>query len=241
MSTEFSRWYEIYEESVGDLARDTWQDGIVREVVRLGVKSGRVLDVGAGSGIGARLLGEKGDFHITALDRSLEMLGYAGSIYDEVVVGGFCSIGDSSLEPFDLIVSGFDSLNYLNEAELEKFFTSCSQILKTEGKMIFDYSSPKLLWEEWREKSSVQELGKGTLCWSHRLDEETKGSLITLSFVDKSGKEVWQENHTQYSHDTYTMHRLAKEAGLVIASIRNLGDDGFSPDRNTHVYVMELN
>ena len=43
---EFAHWHSTYEEAVGGLSQQTWQAGILKEIRRLAIKKGRVLDVG---------------------------------------------------------------------------------------------------------------------------------------------------------------------------------------------------
>ena len=235
---EFAHWARTYEEAVGELSARTWQAGILKEVSRLGKNKGHVLDVGAGSGIGGRLLKDLAPFHITALDRSVEMLALAEGVYDEKINREFSSF-DIPDSQFDFVVSGFDSLNYLREPQLKSFFDSVGKVLAPDGYLIFDYSSPKLLWEDWFDKKYEQQLSNAILQWGHRLNPETKGSEITLTLLDKERRKLWQEDHVQYTYDCYQMHRFTQNSGLTIERIRNLETETFSPAQNTHVYVIK--
>lgn len=234
---EFAHWYSTYEEAVGELSQRTWQAGILKEIRRLAIKKGRVLDVGAGSGIGGRLLKEIAPFRITGLDRSAEMLALADGVYDETIKDDFSSFEITGAD-FDLIVSGFDSLNYLPEPRLKSFFASVRKALAPDGHLIFDYSSPKLLWEDWSDKHYDQQLSQSILKWDHRLNPDNKGSEITLTLLDKEHRKLWQEDHVQYTYDCYQMHQLTQNSGLTIERIRNLESETFSPAQKTHVYVI---
>lgn len=237
LSMEFAHWAATYEEAVGELSQQTWQAGILKEVSRLGKNKGRVLDVGAGTGIGGRLLKKLAPFHITALDRSAEMLALANGVYDQTINRGFSSFEIPGSQ-FEFIVSGFDSLNYLPEPQLKSFFDSVRKALAPQGYLIFDYSSPKLLWEDWLDKKYEQQLSNAILKWGHRLNPENRGSEITLTLLDKDRRKLWQEEHVQYTYDCYQMHRLTQNSGLTIERIRNLESETFSPAQKTHVYVI---
>lgn len=239
MAKEFSCWADTYEEAVGDLSRETWTLGILKEVLKRPAARPRILDVGGGTGIGARLLRSHIPCTISAIDQSPEMLSRSQKEFDEIHQQDF-SLFDFRDSPFDLIVSGFDSLNYLSKQPLQSFFQSVARSLTPQGQLIFDYSSPHLLWEEWASKEYSQTLKHGVLRWKHRLLEETKGSEITLEYSSFDKTLIWSEHHIQFTHDTFEMHQLAHAAGLEILRVRNLKDEHYSPNRNTHVYCLAL-
>ncbi|MEN9846796.1 MAG: hypothetical protein RIS36_1943 [Pseudomonadota bacterium] len=234
---EFSQWADVYEEAVGEMARLTWASGIVPEIIRQQRLTGSILDVGCGTGVGGRMLKAIAPFRVVGLDRCAEMMARSGGVYDRTVEADF-SCFDISDERFDFIVSGFDSLNYLSTQQLGSFFKSAHRALKDDGKIIFDYSSPQLLYERWRDMSDRQTLSQGILDWTMRSKSPSDGCEIVLSWKDFDGKEKWRERHVQFTHDCYQMHTLAKHAGLVVERVRNWNGQEFSPSVSTHVYVL---
>lgn len=234
---EFSQWADVYEEAVGEMARLTWASGIVPEIIRHQRLTGSILDVGCGTGVGGRMLKAIAPFRVVGIDRCPQMIERSSGIYDRIVEADFSSF-EIEDERFDLVVSGFDSLNYLSTERLGSFLKSAHTVLKDNGKIIFDYSAPQLLYERWKDMSDRQSLSQGILDWAMRSISPSDGCEITLSWKDLSGKEVWIERHVQFTHDCYQMHTLAKQAGLVIERVRNWNSQEFSPSFPTHVYVM---
>jgi predicted TPR repeat methyltransferase len=234
---EYTEWPASYNESVGELALSTWQRGIAHEVARLELRPEAVLDVGAGTGVGAVALRPLGTFHLVGLDRSAEMLAHLKD-YDEVIVHDAATV-DLGSRRFQLVVSGFDTVNYFDRESLAALFSLCAKHLDPSGLLIFDYSSPKLLREDWRNDSSEQELEHGSLRWTHHYDDAAERSHTSIQML-QNGTVIWSEDHYQYALDTYEMNCIARSSGLRVSRVRNLASDEFSPDANTHLYVLRL-
>ncbi len=236
----YDEWKMTYSESREELARNTWENGIIRELSESGVSSGMVLDAGAGTGVGARLIKELGEIYVISVDQSETMLNDAKLYSDEIHVGDIANLeeveGISS--DIDYIVSGFDTLNYLNRYELGKFFLWASSHLVKKGEILFDYSSPLLLKGYWRKRKYEQELDSGRLFWSHRYIEALKVSETTITYVGQGNNELWSEQHIQYSFSPSDIQKIARYCGLRVKKIRDLGSSNYSLDGFTHVYVV---
>src|ERR1041385_3311968 len=136
---EYSRLAECYDTLLGEEATATWRAGILREIELIGFRSGRILDLGAGTGIGARLLRQKGDYHLTLLDKSQQMLDRAKQYADQLVLADMTAFSMPGKE-FDLITSGFESINYLSPIQLPKMFAAVAKHLAMRSLFIFDYA-----------------------------------------------------------------------------------------------------
>lgn len=235
-ATAFAHWAATYELFEGDIAWDTWRQGILHELLRLNRTQLRVLDVGAGTGIGYRAIKhELPDAVTTSLDRSVEMLDAGEVPMDQRLVADMA--GFSLVEHYDAVVSGFDALNYLNYEGLAGFFRSAAAVLREGGHVIFDYSSPKLLREDWRCLETSTERDAFTLRRRHRFDDLLKRSESEL-ILARAGAVLWTEIHYQYAYDTYEVYRLANRYGFEVEETRNIDGTPFSPASTTHVYVM---
>lgn len=233
----YDDWKNTYEESVEELSIETWQKGIIKELSQIGANTGVVLDAGAGTGIGARLIRKLGEFRIISVDRCEAMLIESEQYSDETYVRNLSDIGDIA-HRIDYIVSGFDTINYLSRYELGEFFLWASNHLNESGKIIFDYSSPKLLRDDWNNLKYDQEISSGKLYWSHQYIDALEISQTIIKQVDNKNKEMWSENHIQYAFDPFGIQRIANHCGLKVEKVRNLNNDDFSPAENTHVYVI---
>ncbi|WP_281906421.1 methyltransferase domain-containing protein [Phytohabitans aurantiacus] len=230
---------EEYDRLLGDLAVRTWQQGILAELARIGVPAGAtVVDLAAGTGVGGRLLRSLDDnLTLVGLDASIEMLRQAGGSYRQLVEADLCQIPLPSGFA-DVTVSGFDSLNYLDGTRLGRCLGEVGRVLKPGGWLVFDYSSPHLLCQQWRDHHHTDQLADGTLHWRHRADRAGSRCVTTLTRYDQTGAVRWEEQHVQYALDAFQVHRLAESAGLRVDRVRDLHRAEFSPSASTHVWSL---
>jgi ubiquinone/menaquinone biosynthesis C-methylase UbiE len=222
-------------DSVGDLSKDTWQKGILSEIKKRGIRGGTVLDLGGGNGVGSDLLQSIGMFQVTALDSSPAMLELNRTATKKVVTD-FLKAKDLP-DRYDLVVSGFDSLNYLNPKHLPELFNGFAKILNPNGLVIFDYSSPKFLSVDWSDTKFSQDVLGGRLDWKTKFDP--RESRCDLELVYWTGeKQEWAEAHSQYTVNAYQIQDALQGSGLAVEYVRNLNGETFSPQANTHVYVI---
>lgn len=231
-------WASDYETVVGKLSQETWQYGIIEEIKSIEIVKGKVLDAGAGTGIGAKSLKELGNFHVASLDQSPEMLELAKKNSDEIIVA---DLNQFSLEKskFDVIVSGFNALNYLNRVSLANFFQNASNCLKPSGYIIFDYSSLRLFQEYWENLSYETAVSQGTLLWNHQYNYVNQCSNTHITLIDDNKTEIWSEAHIQYSFDVFEIYQLAKQANLTVSRVRDIKKKYFSPSSYTYLYVIQ--
>jgi SAM-dependent methyltransferase len=228
-----------YDALLGALAEQTWHRGILAEVNRLGWdRHGLVVDLGAGTGIGGRLLAaEAGATRLIAVDDAEPMLARAAPYYERLLLSDIANVAlpDASA---DLVVCGFDTLNYLNPVQLASCFESVSRLLHPAGWLVFDYSSPQLLRCHWRDLATVDQLPEGTLHWRHRFDADLGYCLTTVERRDIVDRTVWREEHIQYALDTAELQALAATAGMRVDRVRDLDRAEFSPAAHTHVWTL---
>jgi SAM-dependent methyltransferase len=229
-----------YEHVLGDLAEETWRTGILTELARLARPGagGVIADLGAGTGIGGRLLSEHGWGHQRiGVDRSVPMLSRGAQFYDVTVMADITKLplADGCA---DFAVCGFDTLNYLAPPQLRSCLVSAARCLKPGGWLIFDYSSPELLRRRWRDYQHDQQLTDGLLRWRNRYDPVAQKCVSDIERHDITGRPVWRERHIQYALDAFPLHEAAAEAGLHTERVRDLDRPEFSPGASTHVWVL---
>jgi SAM-dependent methyltransferase len=230
---------EEYGYLLGPLAEQTWRQGILAEVTRLGLTAGTVVvDLGAGTGFGGRLLPTvvAAPYRI-GVDGSSSMLRHAADAYERVEVADLRRL---PLDPATagLVVSGFDTLNYLDAEALAACLAQVARIMTGSGWLVFDYSSPQLIRGTWRDHTQVDELPDGRVRWRHRYDPRGHRCVSTVERLDRTDAVRWQETHVQYALDTYELHALAVRAGLQVDRVRDLDRDQFSPAAHTHVWTL---
>lgn len=228
-----------YDQLLGPLAEQTWRQGVLTDIARLGVAAGAtVVDLGAGTGIGGRLLpAAVAGAHRVGVDAAAAMLAQASTWYEQTVLA---DLRDLPLETASvaLMVSGFDTINYLDADGLAECLPEVSRCLIPRGWLIFDYSSPQLLRGRWRDRADVQEVPGGRLHWRHRFEPDGQRCVSTVERRDDAGVLRWREQHVQYALDSYDLHVAAAAAGLHVEQVRDLHREQFSPAACTHVWAL---
>ncbi|UBU16695.1 class I SAM-dependent methyltransferase [Nonomuraea gerenzanensis] len=228
-----------YHTLLGDLAEHTWRVGILPEAVSTRPRpSAVVVDLGAGTGIGGRLLAT----HLPQLtrigvDRSAAMLAQAADAYEHTLLSSI-DVLPLSDESADLMVSGFDTLNYLPIPALGQCLREVARCLRPGGRLIADLSSPHLLRCHWRDHNDVQEFRDGTVHWHHRYDPERDRCVSVVERRDAAHATCWRETHTQYAVDADQLHDLADAAGMHVERVRDLESDRYNPATFTHVWTL---
>src|SRR5205823_1835707 len=98
-----------------------------------------------------------------------------------------------------LMVSGFDTLNYLDADGLARCLCEVSRCLTPGGWLVFDYSSPQLLRGAWRERSDIQQVPGGHLHWRRQFEPARQRCVSTVERRDSADVIAWRERHIQYA------------------------------------------
>ena len=231
-------WASVYESFELAASLDTWKQGIVSELRRLGCVDARILDIGAGTGIGRRaLLDAFPACTVISLDQSADMLAM-GRIPTGLAIVADMSSFRIDEAGFDFVVSGFDALNYLAKEDLGNCLACVASALRLGGRMVFDYSTRKLLKYDWGHLDYVREHDGMQLACSHRYEPLLDRTRVDLELTRRS-ELLWRETHHHYSVDPFDLHELALASDLHVLYGRDIDREQFSPASGTHVWVLE--
>ena len=152
-----------------------------------------VLELASGSGVMASILKNKG-YEIIASDISESMKEAAKNNYNGEYL--ILNMIDYNLnKKFDLILCICDSINYLQEDELDKFFKCAYNHLNQNGRLIFDMHSIKRI-DEFKEQYIEEGFVLDTpYQWTIMSDEYE--NLINEHFTFYTKDAMIQEHHTQ--------------------------------------------
>ena len=156
------------------------------------------LELASGSGVMAKILKDKG-YDIIASDISEEMKDVASKRFDGTYL--ILNMADYHLDKkFDLILCICDSLNYLNEDELDSFFKCAYDHLNKGGRLIFDMHHPSRLAEFKEEYIEEGQLNDGNFYqWTIISDDIDK--TINEHFTFYLNHDMIQEHHVQHVFD----------------------------------------
>ena len=184
--------YEILAKYYDELLQDEdslslWLNYIEEE------KFNSVLELASGSGVMAGILKKKG-FDVIASDISNAMKEISKNNYD----GDYLILNMSNYNldrKFDLILCICDSLNYLQEDELDSFFNCAYKHLNNNGRIIFDMHSIKRLTEF--EQQYIEEGYVLDTPYQWTIMSDPYERLINEHFTFYTKDAMIQEHHTQ--------------------------------------------
>ncbi len=199
---------------MADIDYDDWAR-FVLETVRVPAGA-RVLDLGCGTGNSTFPFYARG-FDVVGLDASADMLRIAREklppvLFVQATFTDFCLD-----EPFDLVVSMFDSLNNLLEPAL--FLTAATRVyehLRPGGFFMFDVNTTlglKNLWEAGRAEGWA---GEVYYRWEHLFDEITGLAKVEAYCESEAGGFTgrFTEVHFERPYDPPELFTLLTRAGF---------------------------
>lgn len=168
-----------------------------------------VLELAAGSGVMAKILKDKG-YDVVASDISESMKEASKANFN----GEYLIINMINYEldnQFDLVLCICDSINYLQEDELDSFFKCAYKHLNDNGRLIFDMHNVLRLDEFKDEYIEEGELEDIQYQWTINSDNESKTINEHFTFYTDDG--MIQEQHTQHVF----------EPKMIIEKMKNVG------------------
>lgn len=199
-----------YDELLGDAdAFKLWLKEIESE------KFNDVLELASGSGVLANILKEKG-YNIIASDISSSMKDAAKRNYDGEYL--ILNMTNYSLnKKFDLILCVCDSINYLEEAELNSFFKCAYDHLKENGRLIFDMHHKSRI-DEFKEEY-IEEGQISDIKYQWTINSDAYSNMINEHFTFYTGDGMIQEQHTQHVFDSDIIVKKMEAIGFKVKHI----------------------
>ncbi|MHB9026548.1 MAG: class I SAM-dependent DNA methyltransferase [Armatimonadota bacterium] len=205
----FARQYDevapYYDEVMAVVPYTQWVKYLQRLCRRYGWQPRDVLDLACGTGTVSLLLAEAG-FRVTGVDLSEGMLQVARR---KAATGGVGDIAflhhDATrlpfVEKFDLVVSLFDSLNYiLTSKGLQDAFAGAYRGLRPGGGFIFDLNSEYSLVNNLFTQDNLWDEQAGLKYdWKAGYNDRTRMATIDMRFYLPDGR-AFQEIHKERAH-----------------------------------------
>lgn len=208
------------------------------------INSAKVLDLGCGTGDMSILLSKKGA-SVIGLDNSPEMLALASHKAEKAHADVFYTCQDmtsfSTGHTYDVVISTFDSLNYVTtKAGLLRAFSSVARELKENGLFLFDMNSEYKFKEIYSDNSYVLE-AEGIFCaWQNFYDEKSKlcDFYINIFAEDNGAYKRFYEEQTEKMFTLTEIKSCLKKAGLRFVDVFSDFDKSEINEKTERYYII---
>jgi ubiquinone/menaquinone biosynthesis C-methylase UbiE len=246
----YSNLAPLYDKLMENVDYESWADYIDEIIQENKPDAEKILELACGTGSVAISLDELGYYDIVAGDLSPQMIEVAKT----KAINADSSVQFQTLdflnldinEQFDAIFSVFDSVNYLQtESEIEVMLNECSKVLKDEGILIFDFSTP-LNSMEAVDYLNNEEAQVNNLRFFRTSDYDAVNKIHTNTFeieeLSKDKKEVvssFKEVHKQRIYSLEEMLSILKQTPYHL--VAKYGDfDLIDADENSARITLVL-
>lgn len=215
----------MYDDVMAGVPYSAWVEYIERILKRMGQRPRCVLDLCCGTGTVANIFAAKG-YKVTGVDISPAMVEVAnrkarqlGSVveYDVADASNF-SLHDT----FDLVISLFDSLNYILEAgALQNAFHCVSAHLEPGGLFIFDMNTELALAGGLFDQNNIGSRGLVHYKWRSAYNPASRICRIHMTFHRMRGGSTQEVElvHYQRAYDNEEISEMLGAAGLDVKAV----------------------
>lgn len=183
-----------------------------------------VIELACGTGSISERLVSKG-YHVTASDRSSEMLKYAAQKTHSPHILQADMTDELPKNAYDLALLIFDSINYLtNNEDIEKLFNNVSKSLRKNGAFIFDISTYKNSQDNFDDYINLDEAKDYVLIHQATFDSdrrEQKTKLIIFKKYDNHYLRM-DEEHIQKVYYVQELLNIIFESPLECVGIYSM-------------------
>ncbi|MCR5502654.1 MAG: class I SAM-dependent methyltransferase [Lachnospiraceae bacterium] len=222
----------IYDRFMEEVPYEKWADLLASLIDSYG--DGRphdeisVTDLGCGTGRLTSLLNKKG-FLMTGVDLSTDMLSVAmernRTEGEEILYINQDMLELELLERADVILSSFDSINYIvTNEEMITVFSRIRENLKPNGLLLFDFNTVAKYGNEIGDRTIAEDRGDCAFIWENFYDPETHINEYDITFFAEepsvktgSGEPLFRrftETHIQRGYTLSEMKEFLERAGL---------------------------
>lgn len=241
----------VYDALMAGVPHAAWLSRIEKAVRQRGKDPRSALDVACGTGLATQLLARRGYRPVVGVDVSPAMIAVArtkalaagppaADIRFEVQDAARLDLGGQT---FDLVVSFFDSLNYILEpADLAAAFERMYAHTAPGGLLAFDLNSLYALSHDLFTQSSF--VGPVKHVWRAHWDREARLCRVEMAFevedADTGAVREFKETHVQRAYTTTEVRDFLTRAGYAnIEIFGNYGERGPGPKSDRLLFVAE--
>ncbi len=209
----------VYDKMMSYADYDSWYKFIKTIIDENGIKGKDVLDLGCGTGeMSIRL--KKAGYSVLGIDISPEMLSIAADKAKEKKLEIHFANQDMRdfILPvgFDIVISLFDTVNYLSSIEeVEECFSSVYDHLDENGIFIFDMVTENMLDEMFPGGTFIEDREDMTMIWTREYDEESGLEDISTTFFVKEKNGSYSRIDDFYSKKIFNINEIKESAEKI--------------------------
>lgn len=218
--THVAPWYDAI---MAGVPYEMWVRYLEEILSHFEYRAETVLDLACGTGKVSRLLAKKG-YEVVGVDGSAGMIEEARDRTPDGQVEYVCQQMERLAldRRFDLVVSLFDSLNYLTEpADLQECFRRVNDHLVPGGLLIFDLNGMYAFEADLFTQESRGPRRRVEYTWRSSFNRETRLCHVFMEYRVKEGGRwrEFQEVHVQRAYTVEEINAMLKNAGMEILAV----------------------
>jgi ubiquinone/menaquinone biosynthesis C-methylase UbiE len=218
--THVAPWYDTL---MAGVPYEQWVRYLEELLRHFGHRAETVLDLACGTGKVSRLLAMKG-YEVVGVDGSEAMIEEARRRTPSGEVEYHCQRMEllSLGRRFDLVVSLFDSLNYLTEPDdLRECFRRVAGHLNPGGLLVFDLNGIYAFEADLFNQESFGPRRRIEYSWRSAYDRETRLCHVYMTFYvkERGRRREFQEVHVQRAYTVEEINAMLRDAGLEILAV----------------------
>lgn len=218
----FSEVAPYYDDLMASVPYQRWVDYVERLLHRFDARPRDVLDLCCGTGaVGREML--RRDYRVLGIDLSERMVRRCAArsprLPAAVMDARRLGLKQAS---FDLVVSLYDSLNYIIEPDgLASCFRGVARALRPGGLLIFDLNTARALRLGLFTQDNIRSAEPLLYRWQSHWDEERKLCRVDMSFSwrGEGQKAEFSETHYERAYEDEQVQEMLRAAGLSTLAV----------------------
>ena len=243
-ASQFDKIAFLYDELMSGVPYRSWVKYVRRVLKRFGCHPRTVLDLCCGTGSVSLLLAEEG-YRVAGADISPAMIALARRRAEEKGLAIDYHVQDASSlrlgRRFDLIVSLFDSLNYiLKSSALQEAFYRASEHLEPGGLLAFDMNTELALAAGLFDQSNLGSKSPLIYNWRSSYDVAARICRVQMDFAYRQGaaEERIEVVHYQRAYDIEEIVDMLRSAGLQPLAVYHAYTFRKATDRSDRAFFV---
>jgi len=212
---------KVYDELMSGTKYERWESLLKDLIKKNSIKKGIALDIACGTGAISKMLLDMGFSRVYGLDMSADMLVQAQEKLkpygDRFQVIHRDMANFSQPQQYDLVVSFYDSINYvLNPEDVQKMIGNVRNCLNLGGHFIFDMNTKEHVWMSQKNPEREFKINGGIAKFKFSGTEDIWQLDIEAKY--ENGRS-FRETHLERGYSSEEIGKMLREANLNLVEL----------------------